>query len=88
IYGVTDAAALQQIAAELEKDRPVTRLADGSIEAADDMGFVLGFQVSVRRPLDLPAEAINAPGAPPQRAPNVVAVDEDAVALPRSLSHV
>ena len=88
VYGVADQATLEQIAQELEKDRPVKRLPDGAIEAQDDMGFVLGFQVSVRRPLDLPAEAINAPGAPPQRAPNVVAVNEDAVALPRSLSHV
>ena len=60
----------------------------GSIEAADDMGFVIGFQVTVRRPLKLPAEAINAPGAPAQRPANVVAVDERAVILPRTLSHV
>lgn len=88
VYGVADQATVEHIAQELEKDRAVRRLPDGGIETQDDMGFVLGFQVSVRRPLDLPAEAINAPGAPPQRAPNVVAVDEDAAALPRSLSHV
>jgi catechol 2,3-dioxygenase-like lactoylglutathione lyase family enzyme len=88
VYGVADAAALAAIAEELGKDREVKRLADGSIEATDDMGFVLGFQVSVRRPLDLPAEAVNAPGAPVQRAANVVAVDETVVVKPRSLSHV
>ncbi|WP_338763029.1 VOC family protein [Massilia sp. METH4] len=88
VYGVADEKTLGAIAEELGRDREVKRLADGSIEAADDMGFVLGFQVTVRRPLDLPAEAVNAPGAPPQRQPNHVAVDEAAPALPRTLSHV
>jgi catechol 2,3-dioxygenase-like lactoylglutathione lyase family enzyme len=88
VYGVADESTLGAIAEELGRDREVKRLPDGSIESIDDMGFVLGFQVSVRRPLDLPAEAINAPGAPPQRPTNVVAVDEDAPALPRTLSHV
>jgi catechol 2,3-dioxygenase-like lactoylglutathione lyase family enzyme len=88
IYGVADRQALDAIATELLRDREVRTLADGSIEAVDDMGFVLGFQVTVRRTLDLPAEAVNAPGAPAGRPANVVAVDENAPALPRSLSHV
>jgi catechol 2,3-dioxygenase-like lactoylglutathione lyase family enzyme len=88
VYGVADQAALGAIAEELGRDRDVKRLPDGSIEAMDDMGFVLGFQVTVRRPLDLPAEAINAPGAAPQRPANVLGVAEDAPALPRTLSHV
>ena len=62
VYGVADAQALAAIAAELGRDRDVRTLPDGSIEAVDDMGFVLGFQVTVRRPLALPAEAVNAPG--------------------------
>jgi catechol 2,3-dioxygenase-like lactoylglutathione lyase family enzyme len=88
IYGVADAATLAAIATELGRDREVRRLADGSIEAADDMGFVLGFQVSKRRKLQMPAETINAPGAPAQRSANQVAVDENAVIKPRTLSHV
>jgi catechol 2,3-dioxygenase-like lactoylglutathione lyase family enzyme len=88
IYGVLDQATLGAIAEELGRDREVRKLDDGSIEAVDDMGFVLGFQVTVRRPLDLPAEGINAPYAPAGRPANVVAVDENAPALPRSLSHV
>jgi len=88
IYGVAEAATLEAIESELRKDREVRRLADGSIESVDDMGFVLGFQVSVRRVLDLPGERVNAPGAPPQRPANVVAADEDAVIAPRTLSHV
>jgi catechol 2,3-dioxygenase-like lactoylglutathione lyase family enzyme len=88
IYGAADAASLEAIAAELAKDREVRRLTDGSIECMDDVGFVIGFQVTIRRPLDLPAERINAPGAPPQRPPNVVAVDEGTPVHPRTLSHV
>ena len=88
IYGVADRQALDAIAAELGRDREVRRLADGSLETVDDMGFVLGFQVTVRRQLDLPAEAINAPYAAPGRPANVVGVDENAAARPRSLSHV
>lgn len=88
IYGVADAATLKAVAAELAKDRPVKTLPDGSLETVDDMGFVLGFQVTVRRAFSRPAEAINAPGAPAQRPPNVVAADENAVIELRTLSHV
>lgn len=88
VYGVADAAALQAIAAELAKDRAVQRHADGSLSASDDMGFALRFQISVRKPFRAPAESVNAPGAPAQRAPNVLAVNPDAVVQPRSLSHV
>lgn len=90
IYGVADQATLDAIAAELAKDREVRRLADGSIEAVDDMHFVLGFQVTVRRKLDLPGERANAPGVP-ARGFNVSGVDWNlpaAVPKPRSLSHV
>jgi catechol 2,3-dioxygenase-like lactoylglutathione lyase family enzyme len=87
IYGVADRASLDKIAVELATDRDVARLEDGSLETVDDMGFALGFQVTQRRPLDLPAEAVNAPGSN-NRPVNHVAVDEDAPALPRTLSHV
>lgn len=88
IYGVADAATVEAIAAELGRDRPVTRLADGSIEAADDLGFCLGFAVTGRRPIELPAEPINAAGARAQRAPNELGVDVNAAPpRPRTLSH-
>ncbi|MBL0420183.1 VOC family protein [Ramlibacter sp. AW1] len=88
IYGVADRATLDAIAAELQRDREVKQLPDGSLEAVDDMGFVLGFQLTVRRPLQLPAETVNAPGAAPQRPVNVRAVQDEMTALPRTLSHV
>lgn len=88
VYGVADAATLDAIAAELGRDRAVSRDAQGRVRAVDDMGFALAFQLSVRRPIRLPAEAINAPGAAPQRPANQVGVTPDMQALPRSLSHV
>jgi catechol 2,3-dioxygenase-like lactoylglutathione lyase family enzyme len=61
---------------------------NGVLRCVDDMGFALAFQVTVRRTLELPAETVNAPGAKVQRPANTVAVDQNAPALPRSLSHV
>ncbi len=87
VYGVQDAATLAAIAQELGRDREVTRLADGSIEVRDDMGFLLGFQVTVRRPLQARGEAANVPGAA-ARAVNAVAVSEDTAHRPLTLSHV
>ena len=88
LYGVADQKTVDAIKAELAKDREVKTLDDGSIEAMDDMGFVLGFQVTIRQTLYLPAETINAPGAPPQRGVNKIGVIKEFVAKPRSLSHV
>jgi catechol 2,3-dioxygenase-like lactoylglutathione lyase family enzyme len=88
IYGVADAETLRAIAVELGRDRQVQHLADGTIEAKDDMGFVLGFKVTARRELVLAGERVNAPGALAQRPANELGVDEGMPARPRSLSHV
>lgn len=87
VYGVADQATLEAIAAELGKDRDVRRLADGSLESTDDNGFTLGFQLTVRKPLDLPGEAVNAPGRP-QRKPNETGVNGEVMPKPRTLSHM
>jgi catechol 2,3-dioxygenase-like lactoylglutathione lyase family enzyme len=87
VYGVTDLATLDAIEIELRRDRAVTRH-QGVVRAQDDMGFALAFQLTVRRPLQLPAEVINAPGTPTQRAFNTLGAQQDMLALPRSLSHV
>jgi len=87
-YGVVDLETLEAIALELTRDREVKRLPDGSIEASDDMGFVLGFQVSVRRKIDVSGETVNSPGSKPGRPPNVVGASINAEALPLTLSHV
>lgn len=89
VFGVADAATVKAIEAELRKDRAVRRLDDGSIESVDDDGFALGFQVTVRRPIDKAGEIANAPGSPFQRAANTLGVDANAPQIrPRSLSHV
>lgn len=88
VYGCVDQETVNDIAADLEKDREVKRLNDGSIEAKDDMGFVLGFRKTARRVINLPAERVNSPGAEPARLENDVAADPNAEALPRTLSHV
>src|SRR4051812_25258398 len=59
IYGCADQATVDAIAKELLKDREVKKLAGGAIESVDDLGFALGFQVSVRKPLQLAAETVN-----------------------------
>ena len=88
IYGVEDAETLEQIADELGKDRTVTRGDGGSVHSVDDSGFAIGFQLTVRRPIDAPADLTNAPGHPPQRPANQVGVDPEMPAKPRTLSHV
>lgn len=88
VYGVADEATLDAIAKELGKDREIVRRGDGSFDSVDDLGFALGFQVTVRKELSLPGEPVNSPGAPPLRPVNVVAVDPAADPKPRSLSHV
>jgi len=88
VYGVADAATLDDIASELRRDREVCVLDDGSIEAQDDLGFVLGFQLTVRTPLALSAEVVNAPGSTVQRPVNSIGADPDAPVRLRTLSHV
>lgn len=89
VMGVADEVALQEIVEELRKDREVRQLADGSYEAEDDCGFVLGFQVTVRRPFEKPSEFSNAPGSSLQREMNSLGVDKDAEQIrPGSLSHI
>ena len=88
IYGVADQATVDAIYVELSKDREVKTLEDGSIETVDDLGFTIGFQITIRKELDLPAEMVNAPGAKQKRAVNDIGVSKDFTPKPRSLSHV
>ncbi len=88
IWGVEDQDALDEIEAELSKDRTVHKAADGTLSCADDSGFQIALRVTSRIKLDLPAEMINSPGAQPGRPANVIGANEDAEAKPRTLSHV
>ncbi|MBZ0129153.1 MAG: VOC family protein [Rhodobacteraceae bacterium] len=88
IWGVEDQATLDQIEAELSRDRAVAKAADGTLSCKDDSGFELAFRITRRTVLNLPAELINSPGAAPGRAVNAIGANEDAEAKPRTLSHI
>lgn len=87
--GVAEASVLDDIEAELRRDREVKRLPNGSVESVDDSGFVIGFQVSARKAFSLAGEISNAPGGSVFRPVNHSgAIGPDAPIQPRSLSHV
>lgn len=88
VWGVEDEASLDEIEAELSKDREVVRGPDGALRSRDDLDFAIGFQVSRRRELKDEPELINAPGVKDGRALNKIGADDNAEALPLTLSHV
>jgi catechol 2,3-dioxygenase-like lactoylglutathione lyase family enzyme len=88
VYGVADKQTLEQIGAELSKDRNVRVDAAGVLHSVDDSGIALGFQVTIRRAYSAPLLGINCPGQPPQRPANVIASDHNMPIIPRTLSHV
>jgi catechol 2,3-dioxygenase-like lactoylglutathione lyase family enzyme len=49
IWGVEDARALDGIADDLAKDRPVERSGDGALRTRDDAGIPIGFRVYSRK---------------------------------------
>ncbi len=90
VYGVKDNSVLELIKQEFEGEREVKVLPDGSLELVDDIGFTIGFQVTVRKELSVSAERVNAPGDI-HRPANTVGVSVDQTApLPKpiTLSHV
>ncbi len=62
IWGVHHADDLQAIEAELGRDRPVTRDADGTLHTRDDLGYAIGFRVTRRHALTHEAVRDNGPG--------------------------
>ncbi len=88
VYGVSDKATLQAIAAELSKDRDVKEVSPGVLRTVDDDGYPIGFQVTIRRPTGTPHYGVNVPGQAPGRPVNVIAAINDEVPKAYSLSHV
>jgi catechol 2,3-dioxygenase-like lactoylglutathione lyase family enzyme len=89
VMGVADAATLEDIAAELSRDREVRRRPNGSIESFDDSGFVIGFQITRKTLFTLPGEISNAPGGVVFRPVNLLgSIGPEAPIRPRSLSHI
>lgn len=85
-WGVSDRAALERIANELGRDRPVQVTGDLLISTDDD-GNAIGFQVTQRIELKNEPAKANVPGAPPQRVVNTT-IDFDAPIVPATLSHL
>lgn len=86
VWGVTDAAALERIAAELGKDREV-RVQDGVVSSVDDDGLAIAFRVTTRAPLSGEPPGANVPGLPPRRPVNTT-LDFDAPIQPSTFSHL
>ena len=87
LYGVADKATLDEVGAELSKDREV-KVVGNILRSTDDDGYPISFQVTTRRPIRAPHYGINVPGQPPGRAMNEIAAIDDDRPLARSLSHV
>jgi len=62
IWGVDTQIALDEIEAELKKDRSVTKDPDGTLHSADDLGLAIGFRQFKRQSLPARDEQINSPG--------------------------
>jgi catechol 2,3-dioxygenase-like lactoylglutathione lyase family enzyme len=85
VWGVQDAGTLDQIAAELGKDREVVR-DQHAVRSHDDDGYPIAFQVTLRQPLAPQPSLVNVPGMPPMRPINAVA-DYDSPVTPMTLGH-
>jgi catechol 2,3-dioxygenase-like lactoylglutathione lyase family enzyme len=87
VWGVGDAQELNSVAAELSKDRQVSRGPDGVLRTRDDTGYAVAFRVSTRHAFTARPVVVNAPGQAPQRGPNK-RIDFAAPHQPRSLGHI
>ncbi len=64
VFGVATAARRDAIAADLARDREVTRDADGTVHSIDDLGIHIGVRVwKPRKAATPPATVWNRPGA-------------------------
>ena len=64
VFGVQSAADLTAITNELERDRPVRLGDDGTVHAADPLGFGIAFRLAQRKPVTAPELKFNTPGRP------------------------
>lgn len=62
IWGVDSEANLETLAADLARDREITRDPDGTIHAIGDDGIPFGLRVWAKRPVVSQPDAVNAPG--------------------------
>ena len=74
------------IGAELSRDRKVDRDSDGTLHAADDLGYRHAFRVARKRPYTVEPPVANVPGVA-QRGPNQ-RIDFTKPVRPRMIEHV
>ncbi|QXJ23844.1 VOC family protein [Actinomadura graeca] len=61
VWGVPDREQLEQVRAELSRDRTVTVADDGSLHTRDDAGMAIGFEVFERRQPEMDGSPENSP---------------------------
>jgi catechol 2,3-dioxygenase-like lactoylglutathione lyase family enzyme len=84
-WGVKDSATLDEIRAELEKDRQTTF--DGkTLRSVDDIGLAIDFTVTARRAVEEPLPAVNVPGHIQRGVNRRIEVKKDI--RPRGIAHV
>ena len=64
IWGVNSQEALDELEADLKRDRSVVKDSDGTLHTRDDYGLAIGFRIFHRQPLPSVEELINSPGRP------------------------
>ena len=87
LWGVSDAASLAAIGANLGADREVRTDAEGTLHATDDDGNAIAFRVTRRRGFTVAPVHANVPGLAPARKVNETA-DFDARIEPCTFSHL
>ncbi|OHV41277.1 MULTISPECIES: VOC family protein [Pseudofrankia] len=86
VWGVDDQAALDRLVENLRKDRTVAVDARGVAHTHDEAGFGLGLAVAAVVPVDVPAAAVNRPGA--LRRWNAPLPPPDGAVQPLRICHV
>lgn len=86
IWGVRNQQTLDEIAAELLRDREATFDAQGRLTSTDDDEYPITFQITTRVPIPSEPSLINVPGQPPMRKANVIA-DYTSRVKPLTLGH-
>jgi catechol 2,3-dioxygenase-like lactoylglutathione lyase family enzyme len=87
VWAVATPSDLEQIAAELSKDRPVTADADQTLHSVDNDGYGVAFRLDGRTAVTPPANRTNIYGAEPSRPVNST-IDFHEAVKPTSVAHV
>lgn len=87
VWSAETAEDLENIAAELSKDRPVHRDADGDLHSLDEDGYGIAFRLDRRKAYTPPRNRTNVFGAAPSRPINST-IDFHEAVKPAGIGHV